>query len=58
MLTILEEHNLFLNIKKCQFEQPSIEFLGVRVGQGQVKMQDSKVNKVKEWKPSRNVQEV
>ena len=29
MLTILEEHDLFLNIEKCQFEQESIEFLGV-----------------------------
>ena len=34
MLTILEEHDLFLNIEKCQFEQPSIEFLRVRVRQG------------------------
>ena len=58
MLTILEEHDLFLNIEKCQFKQPSIEFLGVRVGQGQVEMQDLKVNKVKEWKTPRNVQEV
>ena len=58
MLTILEEHDLFLNIKKCQFEKPSIDFLGVRVRQGQVKMQSSKVDKVKEWKPLRNVQEV
>jgi RNase H-like domain found in reverse transcriptase/Reverse transcriptase (RNA-dependent DNA polymerase) len=58
MLTILEEHDLFLNVKKCQFEQKSIKFLGVHVGQGKVEMQDSKVNKVREWKPPRNVQEV
>ena len=58
MLTILEQHDLFLNIKKCQFEQPTIEFLGVHMGQGQVEMQDLKVDKVQEWKPLRNVQEV
>ena len=55
MLTILEKHDLFLNVEKCKFEQPSIEFLGVRVGRGQVEMQDSKVDKVRGWKPPRNV---
>jgi hypothetical protein len=58
MLTTLEEHDLFLNIKKCQFEKLTIEFLRVHIGQGQVKMQDSKVEKVRTWKPPRNVQEV
>ena len=58
MLTILEEHDLFVNIDKCQFEQESIEFLGVRVGRGRVEMQASKVDRVREWKPPRNVQEV
>jgi hypothetical protein len=58
MLTILEEHDLFVNVDKCHFEQESIEFLGVHVGRGQVEMQTSKVDKVRDWKAPRNVQEV
>jgi hypothetical protein len=58
MLTILKEHDLFLNIEKCQFKQLSIEFLGVCIGQGQIEMQDSKIDKVWDWKPPRNITEV
>jgi hypothetical protein len=29
MLTILRAHNLYLNIKKCQFEQSKVDYLGV-----------------------------
>jgi hypothetical protein len=52
------EHNLFLKPEKCSFEQPSIEFLGVQVTQGQVQMDDTKVEKVHNWKPPMNITEV
>jgi hypothetical protein len=52
------EHNLFLKPEKCAFEQPSIEFLGVRITQGKVQMYDTKVEKVRNWKPPTNVTEV
>jgi hypothetical protein len=58
VLTILEENNLYLNIDKCEFEQDHIDFLGVRVENNQVKMEEGKVDKVKNWTPPRNLKEV
>jgi RNase H-like domain found in reverse transcriptase/Reverse transcriptase (RNA-dependent DNA polymerase) len=58
VLTKLKAHKLFLKPKKCSFEQPSIEFLGVRVMQGEVQMDNTKVEKVHNWKPPTNVTEV
>jgi Reverse transcriptase (RNA-dependent DNA polymerase) len=58
ILAKLMEHNLFLKPEKCAFEQPSIEFLGVRITQGEVQMDDTKVEKVCNWRPPTNVTEV
>jgi hypothetical protein len=58
MLTILWKHNLYLNIKKCQFEQTEVNYLRVHVGGKQIKMEEGKVEKVKDWKPPRDVTEV
>jgi hypothetical protein len=52
------EHNLFLKPEKCIFKQPSIEFLGVWIIQGEVQMDDTKVEKVRNWRPPTNVTEV
>jgi hypothetical protein len=58
VLEKLMEHNLFLKPEKCAFEQPSIEFLGVQITQGEVQMDDTKVEKVCNWRPPMNVTEV
>jgi RNase H-like domain found in reverse transcriptase/Reverse transcriptase (RNA-dependent DNA polymerase) len=58
ILAKLLQHNLFLKPEKCAFEQPSIEFLGVRVSEGTVHMDDVKVEKVRKWLPPSNVTEV
>jgi Reverse transcriptase (RNA-dependent DNA polymerase) len=58
VLAKLLKHNLFLKPEKCTFEQPSIEFLGVRVSEGTVHMDDVKVEKVRKWSPPSNVTEV
>jgi hypothetical protein len=58
ILSKLLKHNLFLKPKKCSFEQPSIEFLGVRVTKGVVHMDDVKVEKVRKWLPPTNITEV
>jgi RNase H-like domain found in reverse transcriptase/Reverse transcriptase (RNA-dependent DNA polymerase) len=58
ILEKLMKHNLFLKPEKCSFEQPSIEFLGVRITQGEVQMDDTKVEKVRNWRPPTNVTEV
>ena len=46
VLAILEQNSLYLNIDKCEFEQTHIDFLGVHVEDNQVKMEDTKVEKV------------
>jgi hypothetical protein len=58
VLAKLLENNLFLKPEKCTFEQSSIEFLGVRVREGTVHMDDVKVEKVRKWLPPTNVTEV
>jgi RNase H-like domain found in reverse transcriptase/Reverse transcriptase (RNA-dependent DNA polymerase) len=58
VLAKLMEHNLFLKPEKCSFEQPSIEFLGVHITQGEVQMDDTKVEKVHNWRIPMNVTEV
>jgi hypothetical protein len=58
MLTILCKHNLYLNIEKCQFEQTKVDYLGVHMGGKRISMEEAKVEKVKDWKPPRNVTEV
>ena len=58
ILAKLMEHNLFLKPEKCTFEQPSIKFLGVWITQGEVQMDDTKVEKVCNWRPPTNVMEV
>jgi hypothetical protein len=58
ILAKLMEHNLFLKPEKCAFEQPSIEFLGVQITQGEVQMDNTKVEKVRNWRPPTSVTEV
>jgi hypothetical protein len=58
MLQILREHDLYLNIDKCQFKQTEVDYLGVRVGGKKIQMEEAKVEKVKDWKPPRNIKEV
>jgi len=49
VLTILEKNDLYLNVDKCKFEQPCIDFLGVQIEDNQLKMEDSKIKKVRDW---------
>ena len=58
MLTILRNNDLYLNINKCQFEKTEVDYLGVRVGGKEIRMEEAKVEKVKGWKTPRNVTEV
>ncbi len=51
VLAILEQNNLYLNIDKCEFKQPHIDFLGVHVENNQLKMEDVKIEKVQDWAP-------
>jgi RNase H-like domain found in reverse transcriptase/Reverse transcriptase (RNA-dependent DNA polymerase) len=52
------KYNLFLKLEKCAFKQPSIEFLGIWVTQGEVQMDDTKVERVHNWRVPTNVTEI
>jgi hypothetical protein len=54
----LRQHSLYARPEKCVFDQPTVEFCGHLVGQGVVKVLDSKVKVIKEWPQPKNVQEV
>ena len=49
-LKIAEKHNLCFKWSKCDFNMEEIPILGVKVGKGQVKMEQEKIKVVKEWK--------
>lgn len=55
---ILEENDLYLKPEKCLFEQKEINYLGVVVGNGQIKMDPSKITVVKTWPVPTNPTEV
>jgi RNase H-like domain found in reverse transcriptase/Reverse transcriptase (RNA-dependent DNA polymerase) len=58
VLEHLEKHDLYLKPEKCTFEQSSIKFLGVKVENGTVQMDDEKVDKVQQWLTPTNVTEI
>jgi reverse transcriptase-like protein len=58
VLDILEQHNLYLKPKKCAFKQEEIDYLGVIIGQGTLKMDPKKIQGVVDWFPPTTVTEV
>src|SRR6266852_2994915 len=46
---ILRENKLYLKAAKCEFEKDEVEFLGVIVGNGQVRMDPKKVAVILDW---------
>ncbi len=51
VLDILEKNDLYLKPEKCAFEQEEIDYLGVIVGQGTLKMDPKKIQGVADWSP-------
>ena len=58
MLDKLEEHDLYLKPKKCQFEKDKIEYLRVIVGKGHLQMSPKKLQGITDWSPPKNATEV
>ena len=58
VLEILHKHDLFLKLEKCQFEKPSMDFLGMVVGNGELRMDPVKTEAVAKWPTPRNLTEV
>jgi hypothetical protein len=49
VLQILQENRLYLKPEKCEFEKGEFEFLGVIIGNGQVRMNPTKVAVIRDW---------
>lgn len=45
----LRQHDLYLRPEKCEFEQQEIEYLGLIIKEGEVRMDPSKVEAVRNW---------
>jgi reverse transcriptase-like protein len=49
ILQKIKDHDLFLKAKKCSFHKKQVEYLGVIIGQGKVKMDPVKVQGIAKW---------
>jgi hypothetical protein len=49
VLQKLQDANLFLKPKKCDFEQQEIEYLGLKIRPGQIAMDPVKVKGALDW---------
>ena len=58
VLSILEANDLFLHPEKCHFHKREVEYLGVIVGNGQVKMDPIKVKGITDWPIPTTVREL
>ena len=58
VLLHLREHGHSLKISKCSFDTPTMEYLGMIIGQGWVCMDPAKLSAIKDWQPPSSVKGV
>ena len=58
IFNILVENDLYVKIEKCAFEQEEIEYLGVIIGKGEIKMDPKKLQGVADWPVPKTVTKV
>ena len=58
VLQRLQDHDLYLKPEKCDFEKSEIEYLGMIIYPGEVKMDPKKVEAVKDWPTPSMLKEV
>jgi len=58
VLRRMEENNLYVKPKKCIWKVREIDFLGLVIGSGGIKMQEEKVAGVLEWPRPKTVKEI
>ena len=49
ILSRLAKHNLYLKPEKCFFDKTSIEYLGVIISEGRIKMDPTKISGITQW---------
>ena len=58
VLKRLQENDLYLRPEKCKFEKEEVEYLGILVRKGEIKMDPKKVEVIEKWPIPKNVKEV
>ena len=58
VLSHLREHGLSLKISKCSFDTPTMEYLGMIIGQGLIHMDPVKLSANRDWHPPSSVKGV
>jgi hypothetical protein len=58
VLEKMAEYNLYLKLEKCVFEQRTITYLGLVIGEGEVHMDPLKVEAVRTWPPPKDLHEL
>ncbi len=53
----IEEHDLYLKPEKCSFETVEVEYLGVIIGYGKIRMDPVKTQGVRTWEAPTNLTE-
>lgn len=58
VLKVLEDNELYLKPGKCEFEKEEVEYLGLIVGKGEVRMDPKKLKAISEWPEPKTVKEI
>jgi hypothetical protein len=58
VLRRLTKYDLYLKLEKCSFDQTSIEYLGVIIDNGNVRMDPAKVQGITKWPRPTKVKEI
>ena len=58
VLQRLQDNDLFLNPKKCEFDVKTVEFLGSIIRPDEVAMDPTKLSAILEWDPPKTVKQV
>jgi hypothetical protein len=57
-LTIVDKHNLYFKQSKCEFDVERISILGTVIGKGEARIEEEKIEAIKNWKVPTNVKGV
>ena len=55
VLLCLRKYRQSIKLSKCMFDTPRMEFLGMVIGQGEIKMDEKKLEAIEKWKPPTSV---
>jgi len=58
VLKRMEKNNLYIKLEKCAWKVKEIDFLGLVMGSGGIKMQEDKVAGVLEWSIPKTIKDI